>query len=545
MDNAKRHIQRFKALRSSRGVWDQHWDDLARVMLPRRLGFASTVVTGDSRTEDIYDGTAMQAARGLARATDAMLWPDGQKSFYIKSVEDVDENNDEAKDWISDTEERMSAALNDPKARFRQARGEHAGDLVVFGTGVVYEGEGRRLNRLLFQSVNLKDAYPFWDEEGNAAGMYRRRELTVWQAVEKFTLGKVSSDVREKWRQDKYEDRVEYLHCVVPRKEGSETATLASNYPYTDLWIDMTSEEEAGNGGFKEFPFIVSRWDSSSGEDYGRSEAMIALPDANTLQAMGETILVAGQRAADPPLATPFDGFFTEYNTYPGGLVHYSVETAQALGRIPIQPIESGTNLPITRDMQRDVREQVWAAFLRNILNLPVEGPQMTATEIMQRKEEMLREIGPVFGALETDYKAPVVERAFLIMLRAGAFAPIPPSLQGRSIRFEYDSPVKKIRQQIEARAASLWVNEHIAIATATGDQSVLDNVDFDEFSKIGHESAALPNALRRGDDDKAAIRQQRAEQQQQMAQMQAAQQIAESAGKATPAIKALQGEAA
>ncbi len=542
-ERAKRHLERFRDKCSSRGVWDATFDDLARVMLPGRLGFSTTVVPGEIRTADLYDGTAMQAARGLARATDYMLWPDGEKAFYIKSSDD--KNDDEAKDWLADTEQKMHDAMADPKARFRQARGERSLDRVVFGTGIIYESEGRKLNRLLFQCISLKDAYPYWDEEGNAAGMYRRRMLTVEQAVDKFTLGKVSNDVREKWRQGKFDEKVEYLHCVTPRKEGRPDAVMSANFPYTDLWIDVLTQEEALDGGFREFPFIVSRWDTSSGEDYGSSEAMIALPDANTAQAMGETILVAGQRAADPPLATPFDGFFTEYNTFPGGLVHYDVDTAMKLGRIPIQPIESGTNLPISRDMQNDTREQIWAAFLRNILNLPVPGPNMTATEIMQRKEEMIREVGPVFGRLETDDKAPIVERSFRLMFRAGAFLPVPESLQGKGIRFEYESPIKKIRQQIEAQAASLWVHEHIQIAAETGNPDVLDNVNFDEYSRISHEAAALPHAIRNGDEKKAALRQQRMEQQQAAAEMAAGQQIAESAGKAAPALKVLQGGAA
>ena len=37
----------------------------------------------------------------------------------------------------------------------------------------------------------------------------------------------------------------------------------------------------------------------------------------------------------------------------------------------------------------------------------------------------------------DTEKTAPETERAFMVMLRAGAFAPIPPSLQGKNIFFE------------------------------------------------------------------------------------------------------------
>jgi hypothetical protein len=293
-----------------------------------------------------------------------------------------------------------------------------------------------------------------------------------------------------------------------------------------DIWIELEAKHELAEGGFHEFPFIVPRWDTSSGEDMGRSPGMIALPDADTLQAMGETILIAGQRAADPPLAVPNDGSFDAINTFPGGLAYYDVETAIAVRGNPFFPIESGTNLPISRDMQQDSRQQVLNAFFKNILNLPVDGPDMTATEIIARKEEFIREIGPVFGRLETDYTAPMVERAFMIMLRAGAFLPIPEVLQGRNLRFEYESPVKRIRQQIEAAAARMWVQELIVLSEVKPE--ALDLINIDEYGRFSAEALVIPRKIVNGKDVVEAVRQQRAEALQAQQRAMAIQQFAE-----------------
>jgi hypothetical protein len=151
----------------------------------------------------------------------------------------------------------------------------------------------------------------------------------------------------------------------------------------------------------------------------------------------------------------------------------------------------------------------------------------MTATEVIQRREEIIREIGPVFGRLETDYTAPMVERAFSIMLRARAFLPIPQSLQGRSIRFDYESPVKRIRQSVEAAAARLWVQEQIEAARATGREEILDAVNFDEYARFSAEAASLPHHLLNGRKEVARIRQERAQRQQQERQAAMAEQVA------------------
>ena len=502
-----RLIQRWKVLQGNKSQWHNHYDDLARVLLPRRLGFASTTIEGERRTDDIFDSTPMQAARGLANAIGGMMRPEGLPKVEMKTDDDRLNNSGEVKEWLSDAEERLKDAFNNPKARFRQASGEVDQDLTVFGTAILFANE--KQNHLLFQSLHLKDATPFFSEEGNPEGMFLKRRLPVRQIADRFGKEKLSEKTREKLEKTP-DDKVELLHVVIPREESRAQALFAKDLPYADIWIEIEAKHEISVGGFHEFPFIVPRWDTSSGEDLGRSPGMIALPDSDTLQAMGETILIAGQRAADPPLAAPNDGSFDVVNTFPGGLSYYDVETAVAVRGNPFFPIESGMNLPISRDMQQDTRSQIFAAFFRNVLNLPIEGPQMTATEVMQRKEEFIREIGPVFGRLETDYTAPMVERAFMIMLRAGAFNPIPEALQGQNIVFEYDSPTKRIRQQVEASAARMWAQEMVELGQVK--PNAIDLINEDELGRFSAKALGIPDKIVNGEDQVEQIRQVRQE---------------------------------
>lgn len=535
-------LSRHKSLKGRRGLWETHWDDLARVQLPRRLGFVTQTSDGDRRMEDIFDGTPMQAARALANALGAMVRPEGENWHRIRAVEDVDDS-DEAAGWFADTDERMRDAFENPKSRMRQSLGEADSDLVVFGTGVVFTGEGD--SNLLFQTLHLKDALPIFGESGNAEGMLRDRRFTVRQAIARFGLEKLSDTIRQQKENNKLDEYVNFLHAVIPRNDGNKDANFAKNLPWADMWIELDEKKLVSSGGFHEFPFAVPRWDTSSGEEYGRSPGMIALPDSNTAQAMQSTLLVAGQRAADPPLAVPDDSTFDAPNTYPGGLAYYDLESARAVGRIPIVPLDSGGNIPLTREMQDDNRNQIWNAFFRNILRLPVDGPQMTATEIVARKEEFIREIGPVFGRLETDYTAPIVERAFKIMLRAGALAPIPEVLQGRGVRFEYQSPIKRLRQQVEAAAARAWAEEMIFLGELKPE--ALDLINVDALGRFSAKAQGLPHDIVNGEEEVARLRQERAQAQAQAAQaeqLQAGVDVASTAAN-VPGLKGLLENAA
>ena len=57
-----KHIKRQKEAASRRSQFEHHWDDLTRVLLPRRQGFTTTTEAGEQRLDDVYVGTPMQAA---------------------------------------------------------------------------------------------------------------------------------------------------------------------------------------------------------------------------------------------------------------------------------------------------------------------------------------------------------------------------------------------------------------------------------------------------------------------------------------------------
>ena len=70
-------LQRWRVLQGNKSEWHNLFEDLARILLPGRMGFASTTVNGDRRTDDLFDSTPMQAARGLSNAIGGLMRPEG------------------------------------------------------------------------------------------------------------------------------------------------------------------------------------------------------------------------------------------------------------------------------------------------------------------------------------------------------------------------------------------------------------------------------------------------------------------------------------
>lgn len=534
------HMKRQRAASNRRSLFEQHWDDLARVLLPRRQGFASKTMDGDQRVDDVYDGTPMQAARSLANTVGAMIRPEGQDLTTIRARDDSVNQSGEAQDWLGRATEILNDSIRNPKARYRQATGEVDLDLVVLGTGILYVGMGDAQNHLLYQSVHLKDGYPMFSDEGLPVGLYRTKKMFLWQADAMFGKINLSKELQERIANSRgLDDKVDFLYAVSERKGVNiPDPLLSKNFPYEELWMETESKHIVREKGFQEFPFVIPRWDTSSGEEYGRSPGMIALPDSNTLQAMGETILVAGQRLADPPIMAPNDGAFQEVNTFPGGMSYYDVETASQVGGNPFFPMISGANLPVTRDMQTDIRNQVAAAFFKNILTLPQNGPQMTATEIIQRKDEFIREVGPVFGRFETDYNQPVAERSFRLLFREDAFPEIPEALAGQDIKFTFDLPVNKIKKQVQSAAATQWAAEIMQMAQIAPEAKHMVNID--ALARFKADAAALPHDIMNTAEEVQAKVQAEQQQMAQMQQMQAMEKMAGAADKGAGAMSKL-----
>ncbi len=511
MPDVNKLLKLYEELQDRASSMASHRQDIASVILPRRKGFsAEDRPEGERLYDEIFDSTPQQAARGLASALGTMIRPDGQQWFFIRADDTGLNDSDEVAMWFNEVENRMTMrAFENPKSRFRQAASEAELDLVVFGENTMFVGENADVNGMLYQTQHLRDVFTITNENDLVDGLIRRRWLTARQS-RAFFGDKAPAVVKEAEEKDsKSKEKFEHIHVVMPRTERN-IGSFSTNLPYMSIWLEVSKKELLTEGGFHEFPFVVARFDTTSGEEDGRGPGMVALPDSNMLQAMDESILIGGQKAVEPPILAPDDGSFNAGNTFPGGISYYDAELAKEMGRMPIQALESRVNIAIGLEMQQDRREQVRSAFYKNVLNLPVDGPQMTATEVIARNQEFLREMGGVFGRLESDYIAPMVERTFNVMLRAGAFPEIPDALLGQNVQFEYESPLKKVRQQIEAASARQWKDDLMVMSEVKPE--VLDILNEDAYARFQANANAVPLPLLNDTDTVAKIRQAKAE---------------------------------
>jgi hypothetical protein len=514
-------LDRHKSLAARRDQWRPLWQELAQIFLPNQAQFTMPMVPGRESSRELYDTTPMQARRGLATAIDGLLKPSTTRWFWMAAGDERLNDLDEVKTWFDDVQDRMWRAIYNPRARFIEASGAVDSDLATFGLGHLWIVENAARNGLTFKALFIGDVAFDENSDGLVDTYTLTRRFTARQAQQRFgdqLPAKVTEELKNPAKAGNAPKTFEFVQCISPRHEYDPRKKDQPNKRFASKIVSVEDQEIVETGGFDELPISTPRWELAPGEIYPRSPAMIALPDARTLQAMGHTLLVGGQRAVDPPIWIADDGVLSAVRTFPGGLTVVDSEIVRQTGGRPMGQLDVGANIPIGRDMQSDYRSMVEAAFFKNVFNLPVEGRQMTATEVMERKEEFLRTIGPVMGQLEASYIGHTVERVFGIMLRAGALPPVPKALQGQDVAFEYMSPIQQARKQIEAAALARSL-EFIAPIGAI-DPSVYDNFDADAIVRDLPDMFSTPNKWLKPRDQVEAFRQQRAEAQAQAAGM-------------------------
>ena len=529
-DLTKTIMARFDRLKTGRQNWETHWQEVADYMQPRKADVTKTRSKGDKRTEQIFDSSPIQAVELLAASLHGMLTNPSTPWFSLRYKDEGLDADDEAKLWLEGVTETMYTAFN--RSNFQQEIFELYHDLITFGTAAMFIEEDQS-DLLKFSTRHINEIYITENDKGRIDTVYRKFKITLRAAAQQFGTF-LSEEAKTKVEKDPFDD-IEILHAVYPRIEFDPTKKDKENMEFESVYLEYKNGNELSVGGFVEFPFVVPRYLKASHEIYGRSPAMTALPDVKMLNEMSKTTIKAAQKQVDPPLLVPDDGFLLPVRTVPGGLNFYRSGT-----RDRIEPLNIGANNPLGLNMEEQRRNSIREVFYVNQLMLQ-QGPQMTATEVIQRNEEKMRLLGPVLGRLQSELLKPMIDRCFAILLRNNQFAQAPEFLSGQDIEIEYVSPLAKAQKSTELSSITRAIEILGSLANVA---PVFDYINFDALVKHVADLVGVPQKVLKLQSQVNAEREQQAQLAEQQAQMQQMQQVAEAGGKIAPLAKALPEEA-
>ena len=511
-DRTKHIIQLFNQLRSTRGVWEGHWEEIAQRVLPsysQSFVTRQTQTPGAKRTQQMYDATAALALPKFAAAMESMLTPRSGKWHRMVPADKFLLRNRSVRLWLDDLNDALFQYRYAPRANFASQQHEIYMGLGAFGTGCLFVDELAG-GGLRYRAIHLGEIYFLENHQGLIDTAYRWFRFSARQAAQKWGVDALPEKIKACLK-DKPETMFEFLHVVMPREDLDPTQMGKKGMPFASYYCALEGNIQLSEGGYRSFPYCISRYVVAPGETYGRSPAMLALPAIKVLNEEKKTILKQGHRAIDPVLLAHDDGVLDAFSLKPGAL-NYGGVTAD--GKPLIHALPSG-NLQFGKELMESERMAINDAFLVTLFQILIETPQMTATEVLERAREKGALLSPTMGRQQSESLGPMIEREIDLLMIQGKIAPMPLPLQQAfgEYTIEYDSPLSKAQKAEEAAGFMRTLQMGVEHATATGSPEALDWVDIDTAMPAIADINAMPVAWVRTLDQVTKIREGRAQQ--------------------------------
>jgi hypothetical protein len=337
--------------------------------------------------------------------------------------------------------------------------------------------------------------------------------MTAEQAAQRVTAEKLPDMIRSKLDQ-RPDDKATYIHCVRPNYHRLVGSTGVQGMKYESWWVCRDARQIVGKGGFRTFPYAVSRYETRSGEAYGRSPAMMALADILMLNTMSQTMIQAQQLSVLPPLLAPHDGILGALgdgiSLEPAAINWGGIDPAT--GNPLVRPLMTGTQFQPVKEEIQSRRQSINAAFLVTLFQILVETPQMTATEALLRAQEKGALLAPVAGQQQSELLGPIVDREIDLLTRSGAL-PMPPRklIEAGGFKLEYDSPLTQAMNASQGVGLMRTIEALAPLATA--DPSVMDVFNPDEIAPGMASINGVPAKWLRTKDEVGMIREGRKQQ--------------------------------
>ncbi len=509
----------FDLLVGQRGTFEVHWSRAARIASPRDDHFnQETITQGQQVRRHQYDE---HAERVLERATalfGSVTTPENQKWHRLQQTNIFLEKIQAVREYFDTVNEILFKWRYAPRAGFAVGKHEQNRSLLGFGTGALFIGAGvgdpKFRSPLWYKAIHLAEIFISENQQGFVDKVYRRTRMSGRQIIDEYGEENVPSGSLDQLKKDS-ETFFVVIHAVRPNPKFEPDSLNPDKFKYMSRhWLqDRDDDTFLREGGFRTFPYAITRDTRRPTEQYGRGTLLRVLPAIQMRNQMKRTQIRVWHQASDPTLLLRDDGSIDVADVRAGRAIVGGLDSA---GNPTIQPFQSGANFEVSMEFLIQEAETINEAFMLDLFlnSAALEGrDRVTATEILARDQERVRIMTPISSRDETESLGPMIERELDILTEFDLLPPMPPELIEAEGEFdiEFTNPLAVSRRSDEAIGSVQTVQAMMELAAL--DPSAMDNINSDEYSRILARANSSPEALLNSSEEVAAIRQQRAEQ--------------------------------
>ena len=520
-------MREFTELTIWRNTHALQLEETAQLIWPEHRNtffYGSWTWPGMKKTQQQVDATGMLALHRFAAISDSLLTPANSQWHGLEANDEYVMKDRATRLYFATLTRLLFKYRRNPLANFRGQNNSNWRSLGAFGNATMFidafDGRDfRGLRGLRYRAVPLGETFFGENHQGMVNRIVRWFRMTAYQAAEKWGLDRLPQNLHAAYRNNS-QWPYNFLHCVRPRDDYDPTRLDARGLPYSSHYVCIEGvclmQDE---GGYRTFPYAVSRYDQAPREVYGRGPAQMVLPALKTLNAQKTTFLKQGHRAVDPVLLMYDDGV-TGMDMRPGAQNKGGVS---AEGKELVKVLPSG-NIQIAKEMMAEERALIDDMFLVTLFKVLSEHPSMTATQVIELVNEKGILVAPTLGRQETEYLGPMIERELDVLNSQQLLPPMPPRLREANGEYQvvYTSPLALSQRAAKAAGFMRVLETSKEIVNITQDPKYLDWANFDVAIPAIARDQSVEEAWINDSRTMQQIRQLRAKQEQVKMQIQA-----------------------
>lgn len=521
-DSAQYIVKKMSKMSSARDLWRGHWKEISEYVLPQKDNVYGGAVNGEKKDNMLFDSIGVRSCDRLASSLHGMLVNPGTQWFALSTGNVMEDAVQDSAKWLQDTAKSINSVMQN--SNFQPEIHETLLDLCGIGTSHL-RAEEDDTDIVRFRSSPIYEVCISENYNGLIDTVYYEYKMTLDQMIDAFGET-MPADLKEERFKDPLKEYT-LIHAVEPTHRLPRSLQHIM-LPFTSVHVLKEKLVILKVAGFAENPCIVSRYSKLSGEMYGRSPAMRALSDIKTANAMKKSILEGVQLQVAPPIQVPDEGVLMPVRTAPRSINYY-----RAGSKDRIEALDIGGNVGLGEQMMESMYKSIEQAFHLDQLHM-VENDRMTATEVMQRRDEQLRTLAPLLGRIQHELLRPIIIRVFGIMSRKGLIPPVPQTLSGKKLEVKFVSQLARAQESIEADNFLKAYNIIGAVSQIA--PQALDYLNTDEVVKFSMRTYGAPLSLLNKQEDVEQVRSDRAQKEQEARDAQLAQMDAQSANQLSQA---------
>ena len=447
--------KRFNALIQTRTPWLNTWKELARYLAPTRGVFDTETPNSGRRIDHktLLDSSASLAVGILGAGMMSGLTSPSRSWFDMTLSPSALKKLPGASSWLLEVKKALESAFAKSNV-YSVLQGVYE-EISVFGTAAFLVEEDPR-GGIFCRPFTAGEYVLDIDDKGRVNTFGREFFMTASQLATAFGKENLPPKLLREVETESNQSMYKIRHLIFPNSAADARTTDWTHFAFISVYF-MEDGTVLRQGGYHEFPVIAARWETkNTSEIYGRGPGWKCLGDVKMLQKMQKTKLVALDKSTNPPVMVSAN-VQGEVNLLPGGITRCnSLTDAAVKPAYQVQP-----DIAALDEAMEQVRSTIRSQFFADVFVMlsAQDTPNMTATEVAERRQEKMLLLGPVLQRLKTELLDPLIERTYYILWRQGNIPPAPEILHGLEMQAQYISTIAQAQRTSALEPLTQGVN--------------------------------------------------------------------------------------